>query len=207
MNIFEDRPFNIRYVVRQHSGSYVPELLRTHRTAAASWFYIHRQFGIDEFGPTQDWSKRDDLAAYGRCAPRRAVNPALDGLALWQQADRHASAMRPDEPTCIHAVGSLPPHEGLCEWRNLIIGFAEDHLVSRGMVTDWAIHHLPGGDEQKAIAPHVHLLITSRVFDPRSQDTGRIRQTWVRTDKVRKSLAEKWWERTGLYPRSYTMAA
>jgi len=34
------RPFNTRYVIRDRSSRYTPELLRTHRTAQASYAYI-----------------------------------------------------------------------------------------------------------------------------------------------------------------------
>lgn len=207
MTLYHDRPFNVRYPVREYSGRYTPELLRTHRTARASWLYINRQHGVDDFGPTPDWSKRDDLVAVGRCGPQRANLPALDGIRLWASADQHAALYRPDEPVCAHAVGSLPLHEGAAGWRNLIEGFCEDHLASQGMITDWAIHHRPAGGEDPEILPHVHLLISMRVFDPAHTDRGRLRQTWVRTERARKTLAEKWWAHTGLFPRSYGLAA
>jgi len=204
---YHDRPFNLRYTVRQRSERYTPELLRTHRTAKASWLYIHRQHGVDTFGPTPDWSKRDDLVAFGRCAPARANDPALDGIALWERADAHAAELRPDEPVCAHAVGSLPLGEDAVGWRTIIEGFCEDYLTSQGMVVDWAIHHREGSGDHTAILPHVHMLITMRVFDRSHPDVGRVRQNWLRTDKARKALAEKWWARTGLYPRSYAIAA
>ncbi len=75
------------------------------------------------------------------------------------------------------------------------------------MVVDWAIHHQAAADDRAEILPHVHMLITSRVFDPNHADAGRIRQTWVRTEKARKALAEKWWAHTGLLPRSYAIAS
>lgn len=205
--LYHDRPFNLRYAVRQRSERYTPELLRTHRTAKASWLYIRRQHGIDTFGPTPDWSMRDDLVAFGRCAPARANDPALDELGLWERADRQASEIRPDEPVCAHAVGSLPLNEDLAGWRSIIEGFCEDYLTSQGMVVDWAVHHRDAVDGQPTIMPHVHLLITMRVFDRAHPDVGRVRQNWLRTDKARKALAEKWWARTGLYPRSYAAAA
>lgn len=205
-SLYHDRPFNVRYAVHQHSGRYTPELLRTHRTARASWLYIHRQHGIDMVGPTPDWSKRDDLIDYGRCAPARASHPSLDGLKLWDQADRYATNVRPDEPVCAHAVGSLPVGESVAGWRNLIEGFCEDHLTSQGMAVDWAIHHRNAG-ERAEILPHVHLLISMRVFDPTHGDVGRIRQNWIRTEKARKALAEKWWIHAGMFPRSYAMPA
>ena len=201
--LHQARPFNIRYAVQQRTGRYTPELLRTHRTARASWLYINRQHGIDDFGPTPDWSVRNDLVASGRCAPSRANDPALDGIALWAQADEQARRLRPDEPVCAHAVGSLPVSESPDGWRNLIIGFCEDHLVAQGMVCDWAIHSLPASDGRPAIQPHVHLQITTRVYDRSHPDAGKVRQAWLRTDRARKALAEKWWEQVGIYPQGY----
>lgn len=202
-----DRPFNIRLAVHERTGRYPPELLQTHRTARASWLYVHRQHGTDRFGPTPDWSTRDDLVAHGRCAPARGCQPSLDGIQLWDQADRHAGAMRPDEPACVHAVGSLPQGQDVAGWRSLIEGFAEDFLTSQGMIADWAIHYRPPSGDGAEILPHCHLLITSRVYDPAHVDVGRIRQTWLRTEKARKALAEKWWKASDMVPRSYAAAA
>jgi hypothetical protein len=204
---YHHRPFNLRYVVCQRCERYTPELLRTHRTAKASWLYIRRQHGIDTFGPTPDWSKRTDLAGFGRCAPARANDPALDGIALWERADAHAAEIRPDEPVCAHVVGSLPLGGDVAGWRTIIEGFAEDFLVSQGMVVDWAVHYRDEEGNQPAILPHVHMLITMRAYDRSHPDVGRVRQNWLRTEKARKALAEKWWARTGLYPRSYATAA
>ena len=201
------RPFNTRYVIRERSSRYTPELLRTHRTAQASYAYINRQNSVDEWGPTPNWASRSDLAAAGRCAPARAAGPKLGGIALWAQADENAARYRPDEPTIAHCVGSLPRHEDLAFWRNLIEGFAEDYLVARGMVVDWAIHHQAETDDQPEIAPHVHFLITLRGYDPEHRDYGKVRQNWLRTDNSRKRLAERWWERTGIVPPEYVMGA
>lgn len=205
--LYYTRPFNLRYVVRDRGERYTDELTRTHRTAKANWLYIRRRHGIDELGPVPNWADRDDLVDHGRCAPSRASNPALDGVALWEQSDRHAQLKRPDEPTCAHAVGSLPLGQDPDAWRNLIEGFAEDHLISQGMVVDWAVHHREGTEGRPDILPHVHLLITTRVFDPAHAEVGRIRQNWLRTGNARKALAEKWWAHTGLYPRNYALAA
>lgn len=204
---YADRPFNVRYPVRIRTGTYTPERLQTHRTAKASWLYMHRLHGVDDFGPMPDWSKRNDLVAAGRCAPQRASDPSFDGIALWAQADAHAARFRPDEPVCAHAVGSLPLNEDLPRWRDLIEGFAEDHLVAQGMVVDWVIHQRAETAELPEILPHVHMLITTRAYDTSLAECGRIRQTWIRTEKARKALAEKWWARTGIYPRSYALAA
>lgn len=206
-SLYHTRPFNVRYAVWEHTGRYGAELLRKHRTAKASWLYINRQRGIDDVGPTPDWSQRDDLIAAGRVAPGRANDPALDGIGLWTRADSHARNYRPDEPACAHAVGSLPAHMGKDEWRNLIEGFCEDHLAAQGMVTDWAIHHRACYEGNDEILPHVYLQISTRAFDRASPDYGRIRQNWLRTDKARKTMSERWWAHTGLYPSGYAMAA
>lgn len=206
-SLHQDRPFNIRYAVHERSGRYTPELLRTHRTARASWLYIHREQGTDLFGPTPDWTNRDDLVVHGRSAPARANHPSLDGIGLWDQADMHAARYRPNEPVCAHAVASLPQGSDVPAWRNLIEGFCEDHLSSQGMVVDWAIHYRPAIDEQAEILPHCHMLITTRVYDAANADIGKIRQNWLRTDKARKALTEKWWAHSGLVPRSYSLAA
>lgn len=153
---------------------------------------------------TPDWSARNDLLAVGRCAPARANDAALEGIALWERADTHATEIRPDEPICAHAVASLPPAGDVAGWRAIIEGFCEDYLTSQGMAVDWAIHYREGDSGEPAIHPHVHMLITMRVFDRAHADLGRVRQNWLRTDKARKALAEKWWSRTGLYPRCHT---
>lgn len=196
--LYYDRPFNIRYAIWEQSGRYGAELLRTHRTAKASALYISRQHGIDDVGPTPDWSLRDDLVGMGRVGPRRGQDRALDGMGLWLLADAHARLMRPDEPACAHAVASLPMGMDPAGWRNLIEGFAEDHLGSQGMICDWAIHSRPAGEGKREILPHAHMLITMRVFDRVSPDIGRIRQTWLRTEKSRKNMAERWWEHSGM---------
>ena len=79
--------------------------------------------------------------------------------------------------------------------------------MARGMVVDWAIHHQAESDDQPEIAPHVHLLITLRGYDPEHRDYGKVRQNWLRTDNSRKRLAERWWDRTGIVPPEYVMAA
>lgn len=206
-SLYYTRPFATRYAIWSNNGRYTADLLRAHRTARASWLYINRQQGIDDVGPTPDWSQRNDLVAAGRVGPSRASDPVLDGIALWVQADGHARASRPDEPACAHAVGSLPIGKSRAEWRHLMEGFCEDHLTAQGMVADWAIHHRAAGEGTCEILPHAHLVITTRAFDRASPDYGRIRQNWLRTDNARKAIAERWWAHTGLYPSGYALTA
>jgi hypothetical protein len=104
----------------------------------------------------------------------------------------HARDFRRDEPVCTHAVGSVQVGESVADWRNLIQGLCEDHLVSQGLVTDWATHHRPSTTEADEILPHVHMAITTRVYASHPTDLGRIRQTWLRT---------------AIYPAAYAIAA
>lgn len=205
--LYEDRPFNLRYSVLEHAGRYRPELLRTFRTAQANWLYINRQKGAGLYGPLPDWSQRDDLIATGRCGPKRSMDPALAGVKLWLEADLQAQRYRPCEPVCAHAVGSLPMGLAHDAWIDLITGFCEDYLTPSGMIVDWAIHARDEDGVTPAIAPHVHLLITTRVYDRQHAEFGRLRQTWLRTEVARKRLGERWWTHTGLYPQSYRIAA
>ena len=99
------RPFNTRYVIRERSTRYTPELLRTHRTAQASYAYVNRQNSVDEWGPTPNWASRSDLAAAGRCAPARAAGPkpvSYTHLDVYKRQDR-------DRPAAIcHGGGYVP---------------------------------------------------------------------------------------------------
>lgn len=204
--IHHARPFNVKYAIWEQTGRY-PDQLRTHRTAKASWLYINRQHGVDDVGPTPNWATRDDLVASGRCGPQRSLDPALDGLGLWTMTDELARRIRPDEPVLAHAVGSLPMHEGKETWRNLIVGFCEDFLTAQGMVVDWAIHQRDARDGAPEILPHVHMLITTRIYDRSRVTNGQIQQTWLRTPAACKRLAEKWYERSGIYPSAHAIAA
>ena len=48
--------------------------------------------------------------------------------------------------------------------------------------------------------PHVHLLVTTRVFDPTSDRFGKRQQTWLRTPDACKAMADRWYAATGIYP-------
>lgn len=204
-HLYHNRPFNVRYAVWQDNGRF--EGLRAHRTAKASALYITRKHGIDDVGPTPDWSTRDDLVATGRVGPARANNTRLAGMGLWIEADRHARIIRPDEPTCAHAVGSLPQGMSVSEWKVLVTGFCEDHMATQGMTADWAIHQRAARDGAPEILPHVHLLITTRVYDPNSWATGTVRQNWLRTANARKAMGDRWMAATGIYPSELARAA
>jgi hypothetical protein len=49
---------------------------------------------------------------------------------LWAIMDEVARHVRPGEATLAHCVASLPIHESPTIWRDMIIGFAKDNLVT-----------------------------------------------------------------------------
>jgi hypothetical protein len=202
MHIHQARPFNTRFVIWSPATGAKDDTRSTHRTAKCSYWYIMRQHGIDEVGPTPNYAERQDLVDFGRIGPRRANDPALDGIRLWQAMDEAARSYRPNEATLAHCVGSLPIHEDPKTWRDMVEGFVEDHLASQGMVADWAVHAQEEGEGRRRILPHVHLLVTTRVYDRSLPEFGRRRQNWLRTPGACRSLAEKWYAHSGIYPPS-----
>lgn len=129
-------------VTRQHSGRYTLELLRTHRTAQSSWLYISLSNAVT----VSTTSGRRPTGRVATTSSSQVVpHPPGRTCRRWGEwaVDAHVATLRPDEPACAHAVGSLPLGEGVAGWRNLVAGYSENHLVSQGMVCDWAIHPFP----------------------------------------------------------------
>ena len=203
MHVHQSRPFNTTYVIWdpvKHNG----EVQRAaHRTAKCSYWYIRREHGIDEVGPTPNYAARTDLIDTGRVGPARANDSALEGIKLWAAMDQAARTIRPSEATLAHCIGSLPIHETPATWRDLVEGFIEDHLASQGMVVDWAIHAQDEAPDQRQILPHVHMLVSTRCYDRTHLEFGRRRQTWLRTPKAAKALADKWYPLVGIYPSGH----
>ncbi len=199
-SVHQARPFNTRYVVAAAAAAHGDDQRTTHRTAVCNYWYINRMDGHDAFGATPNFSARTDLVDRGRVGPSRAQDPAIEGVRLWEMMDGVAKVIRPGEATLAHCVASLPIHESPALWRDLIEGFAEDHLCSQGMVVDWAIHAQDEAPDRPRILPHVHLLISTRVYDRSHPDFGKRRQAWLRTPAAARSLAEKWYAASGLFP-------
>lgn len=200
MHLHQVRPFNTRYVVAGAVSPHIGDLRTTHRTARCNYWYINREDGVDEFGPTPNFAARTDLVDRGRVGPARAKDRTLDGIKLWETMDAVARVIRPGEATLAHCVGSLPSAESPSVWRDMVEGFIEDHLATQGMVVDWAIHAQAEGPDRRLIPAHCHLLVTTRVYDRKHADFGKRRHTWLRTPAAAQSLAEKWYALTGIYP-------
>ena len=165
-------PFNARPVCaagresRSSEGPY-----STHYTATASYLYINRLSGSDRFGAVpDDYVRRGDLIASGRCHPLKLPSRLCSGDAIWRDADDAAAFEGPRGVAATHIVADLPTNVDPARWIWLVEQYAYRHLVDKGMIADWAIH-LPKGAEGNASGPpHVHILATARFW----RSTGRL---------------------------------
>lgn len=204
--IHENRPFNLRYIVREPGGIHGDDMRMLHRTATCNYFYIMRQTGSDEFGPTPDFAARRDLFDHGRRAPVAGYDKAYAGVKIWEAADLAARERRPQLATAMHAVGSLPRDGDLRSWRAIIEAFGEDHIASQGIVVDWAIHCKPDDEGGFEVIPHTHFILSSRQWRL-DRDHGRHQKPWLSTKAQVDRLADAWYALTGLYPVDYRKSA
>lgn len=186
-------PFNARPVCpagresRSADGPYA-----THYTATASYLYINRLSGSDRFGTVPDgYVDRGDLVAAGRCHPLKLPPRLRSGDTLWREADEAAALEGPRAITATHIVADLPPDADPRRWTWLVEKYAYDHLVDKGMIVDWAVHHrVTDGQPGR---PHVHLLATARFWRATGRFGSRQWQWLANADQIR--TAEDDWLR------------
>lgn len=188
-------PFNARPVCaagresRSTEGPYA-----THYTATASWLYINRVAGSDQFGAVPDgYVQRGDLLATGRCHPQKLPPRLRSGDTLWREADDAAALEGPRAVSATHIVADLPRDADPARWAWLVEQYAYRHLIDKGMIVDWAIHHRHGSDGNASGIPHVHLLATARFWRPVGRFGARHWQWLANADQIR--AAEDDWFR------------
>jgi hypothetical protein len=193
------RPFVVRYVAAA-SGEDGKPRYAAHRSAVASYCYIRRELGHDRFGPTPAaWTdKRPDLVSTGRRISKTRVPERLrSGLSLWQEADSTVAKLGPDEVVAAHIVASLPEDYEPDSSDGLIAEFMDDQFVYRGMAVDYAVHGLRHEDGSWKLRPHIHMLVTLRVWRD-DQYKGRRQRSWLMTRDHERSLEDAWAKLTGL---------
>lgn len=203
-SVHDARPFNLRPVCaagrndRSASGPYA-----THYTATASWLYMTRQPGSDRFGPVPDaYLAKDDLLDTGRFHPEQRMPPTLKhGPTLWIDADQAAEEGGPEEVSAIHMVASLPLNIEPDRWRKLVRRFSVDHLVSLGMIVDFAVHAKKSEDGGWTVRPHVHLLATARFWRANGRRGDRQRAWLCSKDQIR-AAEDAWLALTSQQPSS-----
>lgn len=188
-------PFNARPVCaagresRSTQGPYA-----THYTATASWLYINRLSGSDQFGPVPDsYVERGDLTASGRCHPQKLPPRLRSGDTLWREADSAAALEGPRAVSATHIVADLPPDADPDRWAWLVEQYCYRHLVDKGMIIDWAIHVPKAVDGKSPSPPHVHLLATARFWRATGRLGSRQWQWLANADQIR--TAEDDWSR------------
>lgn len=193
-------PFNARPVCaagresRSAEGPYA-----THYTATASYLYINRLSGTDRFGKVPDgYIDRGDLLATRRCHPQKVPLHLKSGNALWRDADEAAALEGPQAIAATHIVADLPSGDPT-RWTWLVEYYAYRHLVDKGMIVDWAIHHRRDAEGAWVGTPHVHLLATARFWRSGGRHGARHWQWFANADQMR-AAEDAWLQLIGLRP-------
>lgn len=186
-------PFNARPICaagresRSTEGPY-----STHYTSTASWLYINRISGSDQFGKVPDgYVDRGDLLASGRCHPLKIPPHLRVADTLWREADAAAALEGPRGVAATHIVADLPTAEDPARWTWLVETYAYRHLVDKGMIIDWSIHSRRDADGAWIGQPHVHFLVTARFWRPGGRHGARHWQWFANADQTR--AAEDAW--------------
>lgn len=188
-----ETPFSITPVIHPEGGVH-PDTSRTFWSATANALYIVRQNGEDMFGAAPDFAAKliacPDLVAYGRRGPIGCDADPIAGLDLWRAADQAAVADRPSAPVAFHAVGWLPTNVRRDVWNEIVLEFLDRHIVTNGMIADWAIHALADDTGGWVKRPHMHAVITGRFW--KGPRIGQPQPAWFQTVKQRGAVTESW---------------
>lgn len=108
-------------------------------------------------GLLHDYTRRSDVRETWMQAPEGV--PAWSGNRqdLWTHVDQ--AEKRKDAQTARELEIALPRELTMEQQRELVRGYVQEQLVSRGMVADVAIHE---GHDPAQPNPHVHVLLTTR---------------------------------------------
>ena len=109
-----------------------------------------------------DFASKDGVEFEMILAPDEAPAAFRDRQMLWNEAE--AAEGRKDAVPAREILLSLPHELNLEQRRQLVEAFVTEHLTSRGMIADVALHR-PGkeGDHRNF---HAHILVTTRTVGP-----------------------------------------
>lgn len=115
-----------------------------------------------ETGDSQDYTRKGGVVSADLLIPSDAPEWAQDRAQLWNAVE--AVEKRKNSQFAREIELALPNELPDDEARHLALTWAQDELVSRGMVADVCIHDpepVPGGSRNR----HAHILCTVRGFD------------------------------------------
>jgi MobA/MobL family len=134
-----------------------------------------------------------------RISKTRVPERLRSGLSLWQEADSAVAKLGPEEVVAAHLVGSLPEDYDPDAWDDKIAEWLDDQFVYRGMAVDYAVHALRHEDGSWKLRPHIHMLVTLRVWRD-DQYKGRRQRSWLMSRDHERGLEDAWADLTGLRP-------
>jgi hypothetical protein len=138
-----------------------------------------------ETGDTQDYRRKAGVVSADLLTPDDAPEWAQDRAQLWNAVE--GVETRKNSQLAREIELALPNELTAEQARDLALSWAQDELVSRGMVADVCIHDpepVPGGSRNL----HAHILCTTRRFDGNGWAKGKAR------DWNDKALLEHWRE-------------
>lgn len=128
-------------------------------------------------GLIHDYTRKGGVDHAQIIAPANAPEWATDRSALWNEVE--AVEKRKDAQLCREVEVAIPRELTVEQQRQLVLDFAREQFVARGMVADVAFHHQDGEN------PHAHILLTTRTIGP--DGFGQKAREW--NDK---QLLEQW---------------
>ena len=131
--------------------------------------------------------------------PQKLPPHLKSGDALWREADEAAALEGPQAIAATHIVGDLPADADPARWTWLVEDYCYRHLVSKGMIIDWSIHHRHDAEGAWTGTPHVHLLATARFWRPGGRRGARHWQWFANADQTR-TAEDSWLQLIGLRP-------
>lgn len=170
------RPVSIRPISSTGMRAMSGDRRATLAGAEANYLYITRGHGTDARGPL-DYRARGDLVAHGLQLPPRHPCWATEPGRIRRELDRIMAGEAPDAISAWHVVVSLPDDRESDCWVHMVREYAATTIAQHGPAVAWAIHFRPRSSPEGPIAPHAHLLLTTRRWK-RGARQGETVKTW-----------------------------
>lgn len=116
-----------------------------------------------------DYSKRHNIAYTEILAPSHAASWMRDRQILWDHMEGFEK--RKDAQLAREILVALPLEMSQQQGINTVRAFVEEHVVSKGMIADIAIHWEPNN-------PHAHILCTMRDITIDGKEFGKKNRSW-----------------------------